>query len=209
MGSTRTSILEILRNANSSVGVLRSCGSARCLAAYPGPRRGQAGAKPYQRRALALLAGCGSGGCTERVMRMHGFTAYELAELVRLGYTTTTTERVGRGIERQTQTITEAGERALGLRNDGIFPSVNGNGCQDARTCFARRPSAHLRIVRLERWPPCLGGGLQCSRSSRGSQRGPDALALTSPPPCPLQCPRCPWRGPQRVNRGRATYALH
>src|SRR5262245_61822251 len=30
MGSTRTSMLEILRNANSSVSVLRSCGSARC-----------------------------------------------------------------------------------------------------------------------------------------------------------------------------------
>src|SRR6516165_3503516 len=33
MGSTRTSILEILRNANSSVSILRSCGSARYLAA--------------------------------------------------------------------------------------------------------------------------------------------------------------------------------
>jgi hypothetical protein len=36
--------------------------------------------KPYLRRALALLAGCGSGGCTEPVMRMHGFTADQLAE---------------------------------------------------------------------------------------------------------------------------------
>ena len=34
MGSTRPSILEILRNANSSVSVLRSCGSA-----LPGRRR--------------------------------------------------------------------------------------------------------------------------------------------------------------------------
>src|SRR5262245_30447125 len=49
--------------------------------------------KPYLRRALALLAGCGSGGCTEHVMRMHGFTADQLAELVRFGFVATTTER--------------------------------------------------------------------------------------------------------------------
>jgi hypothetical protein len=74
--------------------------------------------KPYQRRALALLAGCGSGGCTERVMRMHGFTASQLAELVRFGFAATTTERVvGEGrqpLEVKRLKITEAGDRVLG-----------------------------------------------------------------------------------------------
>jgi hypothetical protein len=70
---------------------------------------------PYLRRALALLAGCGSGGC-EAVMRMHGFTADQLAELVRAGFAATTTERM-LGEWRQpleTLKITEAGDRALG-----------------------------------------------------------------------------------------------
>jgi len=49
--------------------------------------------KPYLRRALGLLAGCGSEGCTEPVMRMHGFTADQLAELVHAGFADTTTER--------------------------------------------------------------------------------------------------------------------
>jgi hypothetical protein len=74
--------------------------------------------KPYQRRALALLVGCGSGGCTERVMRIHGFTADQLAELVRVGFATVTTERVT-GAWRQPHEvirlkITEVGDRALG-----------------------------------------------------------------------------------------------
>jgi len=74
--------------------------------------------KPYQRRALALLAGYGSGGCTERVMRMHGFTADQLAELVRVGFAATTTERVvgewRQPLEVKRLKITEAGDRALG-----------------------------------------------------------------------------------------------
>ena len=72
----------------------------------------------YFRRALVLLAGCGSEGCTEHVMRMHGFKAYQLAELVRLGFVARTTER-GIGEWRQPLEvtklkITEAGDRALG-----------------------------------------------------------------------------------------------
>jgi hypothetical protein len=72
--------------------------------------------KSYQRRALALLAGCGSGGCTETAMHMHGFTAYELAALVRVGYAATTTERVvgDQLLEVKRLKITEAGDRALG-----------------------------------------------------------------------------------------------
>ena len=85
--------------------------------AMPNPRPLRR-SKPYQRRALALLAGCGSGGCTERVMRMHGFTADQLAELVRLGFAATTTESaVGewrQPLEVKRLKITEAGDRALG-----------------------------------------------------------------------------------------------
>ena len=73
--------------------------------------------KPYQRRALALLVGCGSEGCTEGVMRMHGFEAYQLAELVRFGFVATTTERVigewRQPLEVKRLKITEAGDRAL------------------------------------------------------------------------------------------------
>jgi hypothetical protein len=64
------------------------------------PRRRE----PYLRRALGLLAGCGSGGCTEPVMRMHGFTADELAELVRAGFAATATERTV-GEWRQSQKV--------------------------------------------------------------------------------------------------------
>ena len=74
--------------------------------------------KPYQRRALALLVGCGSGGCTERVMRIHGFTADQLTELVRVGFATMTTERVTgewrQPLEVKRLKITEVGDRALG-----------------------------------------------------------------------------------------------
>jgi hypothetical protein len=76
--------------------------------------------KPYLRRALALLVGCGSGGCTERVMRMHGFTDDQLAELERVGFAVTTTERVlgewRQPLEVKTLKITQAGDRALGAQ---------------------------------------------------------------------------------------------
>ena len=71
----------------------------------------------YLRRALALLAGCGSVGCTEPVMRMHGFTADQLTELVRVGFAAAITERtVGewrQPLEVKRFKITEAGDRAL------------------------------------------------------------------------------------------------
>jgi hypothetical protein len=74
--------------------------------------------KPYQRRALALLAGCGSEGCSEYVMRLHGFTADQLTELVRVGFAVTTIERVigerRQPLEVKRLKITEAGDRALG-----------------------------------------------------------------------------------------------
>jgi len=75
--------------------------------------------KPYERRALALLVGCG----TERVMRMHGFTAYQLAELVRFGFATTSTERVvgewRQPIEVKRLKIIEAAIGRSALGNDG------------------------------------------------------------------------------------------
>jgi len=78
--------------------------------------------KPYLRRALGLLAGCGSGGCTEPVMRMHGFTADELAELVRAGFAATATERTlgewRQPLEVKRFKITEAGDRALSLARE-------------------------------------------------------------------------------------------
>jgi hypothetical protein len=72
--------------------------------------------KPYLRRALALLAGCRSGGCTEPVMRMHG-SRRQLAELVRAGFAATTTEHMlgeRQPLEVKRLKITEAGDRALG-----------------------------------------------------------------------------------------------
>jgi hypothetical protein len=73
--------------------------------------------RSYRRRALALLAGCGSAGCTEPAMRMHGFTTYQLAELVRAGFAALTTERVvgefQQPLEVKRLKITEAGDRAL------------------------------------------------------------------------------------------------
>jgi hypothetical protein len=74
--------------------------------------------KPHQRRALTLLAGCGVEGCTEAVMRAHGFTA-QLAELMRIGFAVETTDcEVGSGqmCEVKRLKITEAGELALGYR---------------------------------------------------------------------------------------------
>jgi hypothetical protein len=74
--------------------------------------------KPYQRRALTLLAGCGSAGCQEAVMHAHGFTAGQLATMEHIGFAATTTERVvgsvGQISEIKRFKITEEGERALG-----------------------------------------------------------------------------------------------
>jgi hypothetical protein len=72
--------------------------------------------KPSRRRALELLAGCGPEGCTEAIMKAHGFTVPELVELVRAGLATATAQRVragGKAIEVATLRITAAGRRAL------------------------------------------------------------------------------------------------
>jgi hypothetical protein len=82
----------------------------------PSPQRSRRRVlKPHQRRALVLLAGCSTAGCTEAVMLLHSFSAEQLAELVRAGFAATTTERmVGGAQEVEIYKITEAGQRALG-----------------------------------------------------------------------------------------------
>jgi hypothetical protein len=73
--------------------------------------------KPHQRRALVLLAGCSATGCTKAVMLLHGFTADQLAELVRVGFAATAIERVvgsAQTVEVTRLKITEEGQQALG-----------------------------------------------------------------------------------------------
>jgi len=54
---------------------------------------------PKRVRALELLA-ASSDGCTEAIMRAHGFTIAQMVELVRAGLATTTAERVVAGSRR-------------------------------------------------------------------------------------------------------------
>jgi hypothetical protein len=71
---------------------------------------------PDRRRALELLAQCPQEGCSEALMRAHGFTDEQLVELVRLGLATATADRVaagGRKFEVATLRIADAGRRAL------------------------------------------------------------------------------------------------
>jgi len=63
-----------------------------------------------------LLASC-RNGCTEAIMRAHGFTVPQMVELVRAGLATASTDRVVAGrqmLEVARVKITEAGQRALG-----------------------------------------------------------------------------------------------
>jgi hypothetical protein len=71
--------------------------------------------KPDRRRALELLASC-RDGCTEAMMRAHGFTIPQMVELIRAGLASASAERVvagSRKIEVARVRITEAGRRAL------------------------------------------------------------------------------------------------
>ena len=85
------------------------------LTPNPRPRRL---IKPYQRRALVLLAGFGSAGCSEAIMLTHGFTVEQLAGLIRLGLVAATTEHVfdSAQISNRKLKITDAGQRALSGR---------------------------------------------------------------------------------------------
>jgi hypothetical protein len=72
--------------------------------------------KPDRRRALEILASCGVEGCSEAVMRAHGFTVDQLVELVRAGLATATAQRVRAGretLEVATLRITDAGGGCL------------------------------------------------------------------------------------------------
>ena len=78
----------------------------------PTPRR-KRDIKPV--RALELLDGCGADGCTEGIMRAHGFAISDMVELVRARLATATAECVvagSRKIEIATLWTTDAGRRA-------------------------------------------------------------------------------------------------
>jgi hypothetical protein len=67
-------------------------------------------------RALAMLADAGQNGVTEAALLANGVTAKVLAELVRVGWATTSTHEVRAGaktIEVKRVRITEAGTKAL------------------------------------------------------------------------------------------------
>jgi hypothetical protein len=86
---------------------------------YPTPRRRSRShqPKPTQRRALELLAGCGPEGCSEHVLKDHGFTTDQLVGLIRAGLATATPQRTRAGrevLEVITLRITDAGRRVLG-----------------------------------------------------------------------------------------------
>jgi hypothetical protein len=62
------------------------------------------------------LASCGVEGCSEAIMRAHGFSIEQLVELVRSGLATATAQRVRAGrdtLEVATLRITEAGRKTL------------------------------------------------------------------------------------------------
>jgi hypothetical protein len=71
--------------------------------------------KPDRRRALELLA-ASADGCTEAIMRAHGFNVDVLAKIVLAGLASVSTDRVHAGrqqIEVTHLRITEAGRRVL------------------------------------------------------------------------------------------------
>jgi hypothetical protein len=68
-----------------------------------------------QRRALEILAGSPLG-CTEQILRVHGFTVKLLARIVRAGFVTANPEIVkagGRTLSMLRLTITDLGRQAL------------------------------------------------------------------------------------------------
>jgi hypothetical protein len=81
----------------------------------PTPRRRRA-PKP-DRRAIELLASCSDvGGCSEAILRAHGFSIGMMVRLVRTGLATANSERVvagGKTMEVTTLRITDAGRKAL------------------------------------------------------------------------------------------------
>jgi len=83
----------------------------------PQPRRRRRGPKPDRQRALELLA-ASPDGCTEAILRAHGFSTAQMVDLVRAGLATAHSQRVvasggGRRIAAARVKITEAGRQAL------------------------------------------------------------------------------------------------
>jgi hypothetical protein len=73
------------------------------------------GPKADRRRALELLA-ASADGCTEAIMRAHGFSTDLLVELINAKLATATAERIvagSRKIELARVRITDAGRKAL------------------------------------------------------------------------------------------------
>jgi hypothetical protein len=94
----------------------RAEGTHRCPAHRPARPCSEHLQRPDRRRALELLAGCGAEGCSEAIMRAHGFTTEQMVELVRAGLATATGERVMAGrkaMEVATVRITDAGRERL------------------------------------------------------------------------------------------------
>src|SRR5262245_9697855 len=84
----------------------------------PQPRRRRHGLHPDRRRALEPLAAASRDGCTEAMLRAHGFLTAQMVDLVRAGLATAHSQRVivgsgGRRIEAARVKITEAGRQAL------------------------------------------------------------------------------------------------
>jgi hypothetical protein len=81
----------------------------------PTPRRNRV-ILPARIRALEVLDGCGGEGCTEGILRVHGFAISDMVELVRSGLATAHGERVVAGrkaMEVARVKITDAGRRVL------------------------------------------------------------------------------------------------
>ena len=97
--------------------ILKTATKHRRHYSMPQPRRHRRGPKPDRRRALELLA-ASRDGCTEAMLRAHGFSVRQIVDLVRAGLATAHSQRVvagggGRTIEAARVKITEAGRQAL------------------------------------------------------------------------------------------------
>jgi hypothetical protein len=72
--------------------------------------------KPTRQRALELLAGCGPEGCSEHVLKAHGFSVEQMVELVRDGLASATPQRTRAGrevVEVAMLRITDEGRKVL------------------------------------------------------------------------------------------------
>jgi hypothetical protein len=83
------------------------------------PERSRRYPKPDRRRALELLASAGAEGCSEQVLRAHGFAIEQIVGLVRAGLATATPQRTRAGpeiLEVAVLRITREGRKALGVK---------------------------------------------------------------------------------------------